>query len=164
MEGRSPPCLPAVHLVYASESLQLHLFPEQALLRLRWRLGVTTEGFHQGLIAAVSVTQAQRLRNWVTLNHHVYPLGPAEQLWLQEHALLPLDRGSLRQVAIVLPAAAFRVSAHESLVASSRALVSYQIDYFPTLHLAASGCCSASLAGRLRRENSPALTRWRGIR
>ena len=107
------------------------LWPEHELLYLDWQPGVTPAGFRQGLIAAVTLTRVQALRRWITDNAHVYPLPPAEQLWLQEHVLLSLNHSSLQRVAIVVPAALPRV-VPESLIRSSRSLVSYEIKYFST--------------------------------
>ncbi|WP_375435000.1 hypothetical protein [uncultured Hymenobacter sp.] len=120
-----------MQLVYTSASLLLHLCPAQGLLRLGWQAGVSSAGFLQGLTAAVTLTHAQGVRHWLTLNHHVYPLAPAEQLCLQEHALLPLHQSTLQRVAIVLPPRAFGGPGYDSLIADSRALVSYQLEYFP---------------------------------
>ena len=118
-------------LAYASASLYLYL--DHRVLHLRWRAGVTGAGFAQGLTAATTLTQAHQLQGWVTLNHHVYPLAPAEQLCLQQQALLPLHQTSLQRVAIILPAAAFQGTPHESLITACRPLVSYQIQYFSRL-------------------------------
>ncbi|WP_324680211.1 hypothetical protein [Hymenobacter sp. GOD-10R] len=122
-----------MQLVYASASLQLQLCPAQELLYLDWQPGVSSEGFRQGLTAAVLTTRGQRLRGWITQNQHVYPLAPAEQLWLLEHGLLALHHSTLQCVAVVVPADAFQECAPESLIRSTRSLVSYAIDYFPTL-------------------------------
>ena len=128
--GEVVPCPGATR--YASTSLHLRLCADQQLLHLAWQPGATPAGFQQGVTAAVALTHAQALRGWLTDNAHVYPLPPPQQLWQQEHALLPLNHSSLQRVAIVLPAAGCSATP-ESLIRLSRPLVSYQINYFAAL-------------------------------